>query len=75
MESANGTLKVECVNRAKYETREQARSDVLEFIGYYNHDRSHSSLGYQTPVAFEQAWLAKQASIVYQCEYKEALPL
>jgi transposase InsO family protein len=60
MESANGTLKVECVNRHRYETREQARHDVLDFIGYYNHDRMHSSLGNLTPVAFEQAWLASQ---------------
>ena len=75
MESVNGTLKVECVNREKYATREQARCDVLEFIGYYNHDRAHSTLGNQTPAQFEQAWLEKQASIVHQCEDKEALPL
>ena len=61
MESANGTLKVECVNRQKYQTREHARCDVLEFIGYYNHDRAHSSLGFQTPAAFEQAWRTLQA--------------
>lgn len=49
--------------------------DILEFIGYYNHDRAHSSLGNQTPVAFEQAWLAKQASIADQYEDKEVLAL
>ena len=54
MESANGTLKVECVNRQKYPTREQARCDVLEFIGYYNNDRAHSSLGFATPTEFER---------------------
>lgn len=67
MESANGTLKVECVNRQTYETRQQARQDVLEFIGYYNHDRAHSSLGNQTPVEFEQAWVAKQGNEADQC--------
>jgi putative transposase len=72
MESANGTLKVECVNRQSYKTREQARHDVLEFIGYYNHDRAHSSLGMQTPVAFEQAWLARQAKDAVQNVSKEA---
>jgi putative transposase len=72
MESANGTLKVECVNRQSYKTREQARHDVLEFIGYYNHDRAHSSLGMQTPVAFEQAWLANQGKEVDQNVNKEA---
>ena len=75
MESANGTLKVECVNRQNYATRQQARQDVLEFIGYYNHDRAHSSLSNLTPVEFEQAWLARQGKEVYQNEDKEALPL
>jgi putative transposase len=75
MESANGTLKVECVNRQSYKTREQARHDVLEFIGYYNHDRAHSSLGMQTPVAFEQAWLANQAKKVDQNVNEEAAQL
>jgi putative transposase len=75
MESANGTLKVECVNRQKYATREQARHDVLEFIGYYNHDRAHSSLGNQTPVEFEQAWLARQAKEVDQNVNEEAAQL
>lgn len=75
MESANGTLKVECVNRQRYETRQQARQDVLEFIGYYNHDRAHSSLGNLTPAEFERAWLARQAKEVYQNEDNEALPL
>ena len=75
MESANGTLKVECVNRQRYDTRQQARQDVLEFIGYYNHDRAHSSLGNLTPVEFEQAWLARQGKEVYQNEDKGMLQL
>jgi putative transposase len=75
MESANGTLKVECVNRQKYASREQARHDVLEFIGYYNHDRAHSSLGNQKPAEFEQAWLARQAKEVDQNVNEEAAQL
>jgi putative transposase len=75
MESVNGTLKVECVNRQKYATRSEARHSVLEFIGYYNHDRAHSSLRMQTPVAFEQAWLANQAKEVAQNVNEEAAQL
>jgi putative transposase len=75
MESANGTLKVECVNRQKYATREQARHDVLEFIGYYNHERSHSALGYATPAAFELAWQANQTKEADKKEDQEALTL
>jgi transposase InsO family protein len=72
MESANGTLKVECINRQRYATRQQARQDVLEFIGYYNHDRAHSSLGNLTPVEFEQAGLVNQGQNVTKKESEVA---
>jgi hypothetical protein len=39
MESVNGTLKVECVNDMLFETREQARQAIVEYIGYYNTER------------------------------------
>lgn len=60
MESANGTFKVECVYGEHFTTREQARLAILEFIGYYNAERRHSSLGYLTPVQFERQWQQKQ---------------
>jgi len=59
MESVNGTLKVECVNDEHFETREQARLQIVEYIGYYNTDRRHSSLGYVTPAEFERRWCAE----------------
>ena len=59
MESVNGTLKVECVHDMHFETREQARLAIVEYIGYYNRDRRHSSLGYVTPAQFELRWSAK----------------
>ena len=56
MESLNGTLKVECVHAQHFATREQARGAIVEFIGYYNTERLHSSLGYMTPAEFEHRW-------------------
>lgn len=56
MESANGTLKVECVHDMHFETREQARLAIVEYIGYYNTERRHSSLGYIAPAEFERRW-------------------
>ncbi len=56
MESVNGTLKVECVNDVHYETREQARQAIVEYIGYYNTGRRHSSLGNIAPAEFERRW-------------------
>ncbi|MCC7081594.1 MAG: IS3 family transposase [Burkholderiales bacterium] len=61
MESVNGTVKVECVHGEHFATREQARRTILEFIGYYNAERRHSSLGYLTPVQFERHWQQAQA--------------
>ena len=60
MESFNGTIKVECVYPTHFATRDQARQALLEYIGYYNTERMHSSLDYETPAAFEQNWLARQ---------------
>jgi transposase InsO family protein len=57
MESVNGTLKVECVHGQHFRTREQARQAIVEYIGYYNTERRHSSLGNVTPAEFERRWL------------------
>lgn len=59
MESANATVKVECVHGETFATRAEAALALVEFIGYYNTERLHSSIGYLTPSAFEQRWLAE----------------
>jgi putative transposase len=59
MESVNGTLKVECVHDEHFETREQARLAIVEYIGYYNTERRHSSLGNIAPAEFERRWSAE----------------
>lgn len=59
MESANGTVKVECVHDANFETRRQAEAELIEYFGYYNTERLHSSLGYLTPSEFERRWRAE----------------
>ena len=54
MESFFKTLKVERTYQVRYETREQARLDIVNWIeGFYNSTRLHSSIGYQSPVAME----------------------
>ena len=53
-ESFWATLKNELVNHHQYATREQARQSIFEYIEvFYNRKRLHSSLGYQSPEAFE----------------------
>ena len=54
-ESFFGTLKEECVERQSYQTRAEARSSVFEYIEvFYNRQRRHSSLGYVSPIIYEQ---------------------
>lgn len=54
MESFWATLKTELIHREAYATREQARGSIFEYIEtFYNRARLHSTLGYQSPEAFE----------------------
>ena len=56
MESFFATLKKELVHHERYRTREEARRSLFEYIEvFYNRVRRHSSLGYLSPLQFEQA--------------------
>jgi transposase InsO family protein len=55
MESFYHTLKTECVVFEDYRTRAQARSSLFDYIElFYNRQRRHSSLAYQSPVTYEK---------------------
>ena len=54
MESFWATLKTELVHHEDYQTRDQARQSIFEYIEvFYNRKRLHSSLGYVSPEMFE----------------------
>jgi putative transposase len=56
-ESYFHTLKTEHVYFEHYETREEAKTSIFEYIWvFYNKIRRHSSLGYLSPEEFEQQW-------------------
>jgi len=58
MESLFSTLKTERCARTVYQTREQARADVFDYIErFYNPFRKHSKLDYLSPVQFEERQL------------------
>jgi len=44
-------------NRTRYQTRDEARADVFDYIErFYNPRRRHSTLGQVSPDQFERAW-------------------
>eukprot|EP00873_Tetraselmis_striata_P005144 jgi/Tetstr1/425408/TSEL_015855.t1 len=55
MESFFSSLKTERTARKVYRTRDDARADVFDYIErFYNPRRRHSTLGYLSPVEFEE---------------------
>jgi len=55
-ESFFHTLKTELVNLCQYKTREEAQKDIFEYIEvFYNRQRRHSTIGYLSPLAYEEA--------------------
>ena len=59
MESFFKTLKVERIYQVRYDTRAQARLDIVDWIeGFYNRVRMHTAIGYMAPVTKERSLLA-----------------
>ena len=55
MESFFSSLKTERTARKMYRTRDQAKADVFDYIErFYNSKRRHSTIGYLSPMEFEQ---------------------
>jgi transposase InsO family protein len=53
MESFFHQLKAERLHRNQYRTEKELRAVIIEYVGFYNQKRIHSSLNYMTPNEFE----------------------
>ena len=55
MESFFSSLKIERVHARRYRTRDEARSDIFDYIEcFYNPRRRHSTLDYVSPTVYER---------------------
>ncbi len=55
MESFFSSMKTERIGKRIYRTRNQARAEIFDYIErFYNPTRRHSTLGYLSPMDFEQ---------------------
>ena len=64
-ESFFNTLKTELINQQTYQTREQAKNAIFEYIEvFYNNTRRHSTIDYQSPNDYEKLFYEKQKDFV-----------
>ena len=52
-ESLIGTFKAELIDRQTWRSRDQVEFAIVEWIGWYNTHRLHSSIGNNPPTEFE----------------------
>ena len=57
VESTNRLLKKELIYRNHYTSLEQLRSDLNDYVWWFNNQRLHSTLGYRSPNEFTQQGL------------------
>ena len=55
-----GRLKTASLYGKKFATRREAMDAVLDWMAFYNHRRLHSTLGYLSPMQYEQRWYEAQ---------------
>ena len=48
------TLKTEEIYQRQYKTHRKLRTDIIGYIDFYNEERLHSSLDYQSPMEYEK---------------------
>jgi len=60
-ESLWGSLKVGRLYGRRFATQREAMDEVIDWLTFYNHRRLHSTLGYVSPMRFEQSWHAGQS--------------
>jgi putative transposase len=55
------SLKHERLNYEKFRTKVSAKLSIIDYLAFYNAKRSHSKLGYQSPLQFEWDFYRKAA--------------
>lgn len=58
-----GSLKVERRHGQPFETRRQAKDEILQWLFWYNRKRLHSTLNYKSPIEYEQNWMQRVIAI------------
>ena len=61
-ESFVDTFKTELIADRVWRSRDQLELAIVEWVGWYNHDRLHSELGDIPPIEYEQQHAARRST-------------
>jgi len=73
-ESLWGRLKVGRLYGKRFATKREAMDEVISWLTFYNRRRLHSTLGYVSPMTFEERWYAAQLNEAAQPMGKDQSP-
>jgi transposase InsO family protein len=62
IESLWARLKTECVYWERFKTRQDALETISEWFREYNEERSHSAIGYRSPIEAEREFVMASRS-------------
>ena len=62
-ETLFGSLKVERLHDMRFDTRRAAKDEIMDWMQFYNARRLHSTLGYLSPMAYEEKRLGEEKKI------------
>jgi putative transposase len=74
-ESFNGKCRNECLRMEIFGNWREAEVIAEKWRNFYNAERPHSSLGYQTPDEFKCDWEKQQRLLKYESRKKLANPM
>ena len=74
-ESFNGKFRDECLRMEIFGNLKEAKVIAEKWRKFYNTERPHSSLGYQTPNESKQGWENRQRLLKYESRKKLANPM
>ncbi|WP_157939010.1 integrase core domain-containing protein [Staphylococcus pseudintermedius] len=64
VETTMKAIKTEFVKQMKFKSLNQLETELFDYVNWYNHFKSHSSLQYLTPMAIKEQYMKSVPKVV-----------